>query len=528
VKSNMRALFAALLALMAAPALAAPPVATPSQLYGPLYRAVEMDRVFPDSKTFADEVPRQSPAEIDAAFAAQPPADNQALKRFVLAHFAPPASPPAASANDGSRVDLSRHIEDLWPDLTRTTADTPPGSSALPLPLPYVVPGGRFRELYYWDSYFTMLGLARSGRGDLVEDMLGDFGSLIERYGHIPNGTRTYYLSRSQPPVFALMINLSADRSRPTLARRNAWLIAEHRFWMAGEEAVKPGGAGQRVVRLSDGSLLNRYWDDTAAPRDESYREDVLLAAAHPERDAAGLFRNIRAAAESGWDFSSRWFGDGKSLASIRTTRLAPVDLNSLMYLMERSIAANCRTLADARCARAFERRADRRRKAILAHMWNGRFFADYDLDLHAPSRQLTAAAAFPLFARLASPAQATVDAAALERLVGPGGLATTLVRTGQQWDAPNGWAPLQWIAVEGLRAYGQTSRAEHIRTGWLATVRREYQASGRMLEKYDVLEQKPGGGGEYPTQDGFGWTNGVTLALMRTTPQPSARPSAR
>ena len=123
---------------------------------------------------------------------------------------------------------------------------------------------------------------------------------------------------------------------------------------------------------------------------------------------------------------------------------------------------------------------------------------------------------------------QPTVDAAALERLVGPGGLATTLVRTGQQWDAPNGWAPLQWIAVEGLRAYGQTSRAEHIRTGWLATVRREYQASGRMLEKYDVLEQKPGGGGEYPTQDGFGWTNGVTLALMRTTPQPSARPSAR
>ena len=515
----MRALLAALLALLTAPALAAPP----AQLYGPLYRAVEMDRIFPDSKTFADAIPRQAPAEIAAAYAARPPKDDAALKRFVADNFALPAAPPAASATP--RVDVAHHIEGLWPALTRTTTDASPGSSVLTLPRPYVVPGGRFREMYYWDSYFTMLGLARSGRDDLIEGMLDDFGSLIDRYGLIPNGARTYYLTRSQPPVFALMIGLSGDRSHATLARRNAWLIAEHRFWMAGEDAVRPGEAKRRVVRLPDGSLLNRYWDDSATPRDESFREDVLLADAHPERDPADLFRNIRAAAESGWDFSSRWLADGQSLGSVRTTRLAPVDLNSLMYLMERTIAANCRTLADAACAQAYARRADLRLRAIRRRMWNGRFFADYDLDRRAPSPQLTAAAAFPLFAKLATPAQAASDASALESLIGPGGLATTSVRSGQQWDAPNGWAPLQWVAVEGLRAYGRARLAGRISDGWLATVKREYRASGRMLEKYDVLEQRPGGGGEYPTQDGFGWTNGVTLAFM--TPRPSERPSA-
>jgi alpha,alpha-trehalase len=301
------------------------------------------------------------------------------------------------------------------------------------------------------------------------------------------------------------MVGLSADRSPATLRRRNGWLIAEHRFWMSGG----------RVVHLPDGALLNRYWDDRAAPRDEAYREDLLLAEANPDRDPTGLWRDVRAAAESGWDFSSRWLADGKTLGSIRTTRLAPVDLNSLVYLMEQTIAQNCRQLADPACEGRYNSKAAARRRAILSHMWNGRFFADYDLDTGGANNRLTAASAWPLFARLAGPAQAKTEAAALSNLVGPGGISTTPVRSGQQWDAPNGWAPLQWIAFEGLRNYGETALAERIRTGWLAAVTREYQASGRLVEKYDVLEQKPGGGGEYPTQDGFGWTNGVTLALM-------------
>ncbi len=117
-------------------------------------------------------------------------------------------------------------------------------SSALPLPEPYVVPGGRFRELYYWDSYFTMLGLAQSGRQDLVQDMISDFGWLIDRYGHIPNGTRTYYLGRSQPPFFFEMVALLQPQDPAAAwARYLPQLRREYAYWMAGAAALKASGA---------------------------------------------------------------------------------------------------------------------------------------------------------------------------------------------------------------------------------------------------------------------------------------------
>lgn len=359
-----------------------------------------------------------------------------------------------------------------------------------------------------------MLGLPLAGRQDLVEDQVRNFGSLIDRYGHIPNGTRTYYLSRSQPPVFYLIQAMSRDAK--TLATRTRQLRAEHAYWMAGADRLKPGEQHARAVRLADGTLLNRYWDDRADPRDESYREDAELAAATPSRDAGQLYRDLRAAAESGWDFSSRWLADGRTLATIRTTRLAPVDLNSLMLGMERTIADNCRTLRDTACTTDFAARATAREAAIRRLMWNPNgYFADYDLDTGRPADARTAAMAFPLFVGAASPDQATTTAQALAPFIGQGGLRTTLTASGQQWDDPNGWAPLQWIAIQGLRRYGHAAPADRIKAAWLASVQREYASSGKLLEKYDVRERRPGGGGEYPNQDGFGWTNGVTRALL-------------
>ncbi|RZM32741.1 MAG: trehalase, partial [Sphingomonas sp.] len=329
--------------------------------------------------------------------------------------------------------------------------------------------------------------------------------------------TRTYYLSRSQPPVFYLMSGLSRDAT--TLATRTRQLRAEHAFWMDGEATLKPGQQHRRVARLADGSLLNRYWDDRADPRDESYREDAALADHTTDRDRADLFRNLRAGAESGWDFSSRWFADGRTLATVRTTRFAAVDLNSLLLGLEQAIATNCRTLADTACATEFGQRAEARTQAIRRHLWNGRFFADHDLDTGRANTVLTAATMFPLFVGAATPDQGRATAAAFQPLVGEGGVMTTGTPSGQQWDEPNGWAPLQWIAITGLRRYQDTALATRIRTAWLAGVQREYAASGKLLEKYDVVERKPGGGGEYPNQDGFGWTNGVTRALLAETP---------
>src|SRR5690606_14397665 len=152
-------------------------------------------------------------------------------------------------------------------------------------------------------SYFTMLGLLESGRIDLVRSMVANFAAMIERYGHVPNGNRTYYLSRSQPPFFAAMVVLLADHDGPgVLATYLPALEREYAFWMDGAESLAPGTAHRRVVRLADGTLLNRYWDDCDTPRDESHIMDVATAAASP-RPAPEVYRNLRAGAESGWDF---------------------------------------------------------------------------------------------------------------------------------------------------------------------------------------------------------------------------------
>jgi alpha,alpha-trehalase len=500
-------------------AAATPGARTPADIYGPLFVAVQEARVFADGKAFADAVPKRAPEAILADYAAQHPATKQALRAFVLANFTVPGV-----ADDAPRG-MAAHIRELWPALTRPAIDPPAGSSQLALPERYVVPGGRFREIYYWDSYFTMLGLRVDGQQPLIEAMIDDFVSLIERYGHIPNGTRSYYLSRSQPPFFALMVDLSANADAKVAARRLAAMRAEHDYWMAGRRCVAAAGACEHVVAMPDGSLLNRYRDARDTPRDESFAEDraTARAAAHDlGRDPHIVQRDLRSAAESGWDFSSRWLADPMRLATIHTTDIVPIDLNSLMWAMERRIAARCAAVADRTCAADYTAQAARRRAAIDRYLWvpGEARYADWDRVTRAPTTVLSAAMLMPLFAGLAAPAQAKAVAATTRaQLLAPGGLRTTRLRTGQQWDAPNGWAPLQWMAVEGLARYGEDALARDIAKRWLATVQRTYRDTGKMLEKYDVEERKPGGGGEYPTQDGFGWTNGVTAALIARYP---------
>src|SRR5271155_1725384 len=189
------------------PPTAPPP--PPQVLFKDLFVAVQTAQIYSDGKAFPDAVPEATPKEILRQFHAARPASPAALKRFVEAHFAMP-SEIAAAPSPPDRVSIAAHIDALWKPLTRSSPAAPPYSSVLALPQPYVVPGGRFREMYYWDSYFTMLGLAESGRGDLVTDMVRDFAYLIDTYGHVPNGARTYYLSRSQPPFFFAMVGLTS------------------------------------------------------------------------------------------------------------------------------------------------------------------------------------------------------------------------------------------------------------------------------------------------------------------------------
>lgn len=498
------------LATLLCMAQAAPPPG-PQQIYGPLFEAVQRDKLFPDGKSFADAVPKGDPAAILETYRRERP-QGAALRHFVLRHFDVPGEEAAEARS------LLGHIKALWPQLTRPALDPPPGSSALALPAPYVVPGGRFREIYYWDSYFTMLGLKADGQQHLIDSMLTDFESLIDRYGFIPNGTRTYYLGRSQPPFLALMVDLA---SRPDDPRHLAAIRAEHDFWMRGAKGLAKGAAARRVVRMPDGALLNRYWDDRPGPRDESWAEDVATAR-QSNRPAADIYRHLRAGAESGWDFSSRWLDDPARLSTIRTTDMVPVDLNSLLWSLERSIARRCASAGDAACARRFDALATARGRAIDRWLWQpgeGRY-GDWDRQAGKATSVLSAATLFPLFVGLADRRQAAAVAHLTKaQLLGEGGLRTTRIASGQQWDSPNGWAPLQWVAVEGLARTGHEALARDIARRWIGTVDAAYRETGKMLEKYDVEARKPGGGGEYALQDGFGWTNGVTRALIERWP---------
>ena len=492
----------------------------PQALFGELFVAVQTAAIYPDGKTFVDAVPREAPEAIAARFRAERPDSLAALERFVAAHFALPRDAPPVAAPPKQRT-LREHIDALWSELTRTSTDAPRWSSLLPLPRPYVVPGGRFREIYYWDSYFTMLGLLESGRDDLVADMVHDFAHLIDRYGHVPNGTRSYYLSRSQPPFFFAMVGLLPGVAGAAYGRYLPQLKREYAFWMAGAEGLAAGTAHRRVVAMPDGAILNRYFDDSDTPRDESYREDTELARASG-RPPGEIFRDIRAAAESGWDFSSRWFADARTMATIVTTEIVPVDLNSLLFGLENAILEGCEHQGDQAGAAEFGRRAAARRAAIDRYLWDssaGVYF-DYRWTERTIIPRLSAAATYPLFFGCASEQQARGVATAVRgTLLKSGGLVTTPLTTGQQWDAPNGWAPLQWIAVSGFNRYGERQLAESIARHWLRNVGRVYRESGKLVEKYDVLTERGGGGGEYPLQDGFGWTNGVTARLLALYP---------
>ncbi|MEA3197250.1 MAG: alpha,alpha-trehalase [Gammaproteobacteria bacterium] len=505
------------------PRTSSAPADPPQVLFQDLFVAVQTAQIYSDGKAFPDAVPREAPNDILKEYHAERPESPAALKRFVEAHFTLPSEVTGAPSPP-DRVSIVAHIDGLWDPLTRTSAAAPPHSSLLAMPEPYVVPGGRFREMYYWDSYFTMLGLATSGRRDLVDGMVRDFAYLIDTYGHVPNGARTYYLSRSQPPFFFAMVGLiSPQDPGEAFAAYLPQLRHEYAFWMEGERGLRAGTSHRRVVALPDGSVLNRFWDDKDTPRDESYREDTELARTSG-RPPAQLFRDIRAAAESGWDFGSRWFADGRTRATMDTTEIVPADLNSLLFGLENAIRAGCAHRAEKACALEFERRAAARRNAVDRYLWDSSkgAYLDYRWTTKTRMPLVSAATLYPLFVSMASKDQAAAVAKiAAGELLKAGGIGTTTLETGQQWDSPNGWAPLQWIAISGLRDYGQTPLAATIACRWMANVNDVYRQSGKLVEKYDVVTTgRSGGGGEYPLQDGFGWTNGVMRKLMALYPE--------
>ncbi|MER0442717.1 alpha,alpha-trehalase TreF [Emticicia sp. W12TSBA100-4] len=501
---------------------------SPDEEYGELFKEVQLKAVFADSKTFPDCLPKIKAEEVMKKYEEQKKSKNFDLRKFILENFTMPSSGNNNYVSNPNNT-AEQHINELWSVLTRKPKDI--GGTLVPLLKPHIVPDGRFSEVNYWDSYFTMLGLQVSGRDSLMSNTVLNFAQLIQDFGHIPSGNRSYYFSRSQPPFFTSMVKLLSEMKghEDKLVQTLPQIQREYQYWMAvengGEDAQKQNEARKKgdkayrkTVFIGKDGMLNRYYDDKDTPRPEAYKEDILIAN-KSGRKVNQIYRDLRSGAESGWSFSSRWLRDGQNLATIHTTDILPVDLNAILYDMELTLAAIYKAKNEPEYAKSLEQLANKRKAIFDNYFWNevAGFYFDYDFVAGKQTDVYSLAAVYPLFFKIATPVQAEKVAKVLEtKFLQAGGLMTTLNQTNQQWDGANGFAPLQYLAIQGLRNYGFNDLANKIKQNWVYNNLKIYKATGKMVDKYNVSDLS---GGEYPRQDGFGWTNGVLLKLLSEKP---------
>jgi alpha,alpha-trehalase len=404
------------------------------------------------------------------------------------------------------------------------------------LPHAYVVPGGRFNEMYGWDSYFIQVGLLRDGDIDLARDMADNFTYEIREYGKILNANRTYYLTRSQPPFLTEMLLGVYKKTKDRKWLENAvpeietyyryWTAAPHltvetglsRYWDSGEGPAPEVVSGERDAQGRDHyERVKQYFRThkiTAYDVSEYYdaRRNVLTPL---------FYKGDRSMRESGFD-PSDLFGP----FNIDVIHYNPVGLNSLLYRMETQTAEILKILGRDRDAGVWQQRAGARAARINRLMWDSKdgLYYNYDFAENRVRRYPFLTTFYPLWAGIATPEQAARVAANLPRFERAGGLETSTFASGNQWDAPFGWAPLEMIAVDGLRRYGYHRDADRIAGKFLSMVREQYQKHGIIVEKYDVVRRaiqvsKEIKFGYSSNEAGFGWTNAVYTHLLDELP---------
>jgi len=479
-----------------------------------LFDEVQRQKIFEDQKMMTDAIPRYLVQEIMSKYEEEKTKETFNLKEFVLHYFDFPTTNQSYQKNDN--LSIEDHIEKLWDHLTKTSKEDI--GTLLQLPEAYIVPGGRFNEFFYWDSFFIMLGLKESGRVEMMRNIVDNCAYLIHKFGFIPNASRTYFLSRSQPPYFSLMLQLLADTidDKTLLVELFPTLEKEYNFWMKGEQEIVNNQAINRVVKLEDGTILNRYYDAKNQPRPESYWIDVMD---NEKSDKNDFYRNIRAACESGWDFSSRWFADSSKIETIEKLNILPVDLNCLLWNTE-NLLSEIIQIIDSKSPKIkyYQERANSRKAAIQNYFWNDDtgIYVDYNFSKKSQTSSEHVGMLYPLLFKLAENSQADKVRNFIENnILHKGGLVTTTKESKQQWDFPNAWAPFQWLGYQAFEEYNYKKTSLQIAENWCALVEKTYNETGKLMEKYNAVDLNVlAGGGEYPNQDGFGWTNGVYLFL--------------
>lgn len=439
----------------------------------------------------------------------------------------------------------------------------PPG--LLYLENPYVVPGGRFNEMHGWDSYFIILGLLRDGRLDLAQGMVDNFLFEVEHYGAVLNANRSYYLTRSQPPFLTSMILAvyeaqggAHQQDRTWLTRAYELAVKDHDFWVAAPHLAGSTGLS-RYYDFGDGPAPESQQDETSHYRDvvgyflvhpqfgqdaqdivepgnvspaaagKIYSVNVCnspQSSANKDCTAAGgislsseFYKGDRSMRESGFDITFRFGPYGA-----RTHHFAPVCLNSLLYKTEKDLERMSEILGRKDESAQWKQRAEERKANVQKYLWDpqrGLFF-DYDFEKQKRSSYEYATAFYPLWAGLATQQQANALVKNLGTFERAGGLVMSPYATGAQWDFPNAWAPIQFLAIAGLRQYGFQQDADRLTYEFLSMVAENFRHDGTIREKYNALTRSSeihvtAG---YPMNVvGFGWTNGVFLELLSTLP---------
>ncbi len=431
---------------------------------------------------------------------------------------------------------------------------------------PYVVPGGRFNEMYGWDSYFIIRGLLRDNRLELARGMVENFFFEIEHYGTFLNANRTYYLSRAQPPFLSSMIMSVYDAEKAASREDSAWLEKAYGY------ATKDYDMWMREPHLAGSTGLSRYYDFDLGPTPESvkdesgyYRKVATFFLMHPEFDhgyvaaadehqssqtvygrqysvqvcesattmakadcepahtirlSADYYEGDRAMRESGFDVSFRF-----EPYSAATHHFAPVCLNSLLYKTEMDLARMSEILGHKEEAAKWKRRAEARKSLMMKYFWDaerGMFF-DYDFEKNERSNYVYITTFYPLWVGLATPEQALAVVHNLKLIERPGGIAMSPLETGAQWDYPYAWAPMQLIADDGMWRYGFAEDATRASYEFISAVAENFRRDGTIREKYNAVtrsDETHVTAGYQANVIGFGWTNGVFLVLLHELPQ--------
>ncbi|CAG9831766.1 unnamed protein product [Diabrotica balteata] len=523
---------------------------SPIYCQGDLLHIVQTAKIFNDSKTFVDmamihpvNVTLQNFHNLMAENDERP--SREKIKEFVYQNFKAIGELEEWYPRDFKKEPkiikeiqdpvvrkFAQHIINIWPTLTRKVSyhvfDHPETHSLIPVQYPFIIPGGRFKEYYYWDSYWILKGLLLSEMMETSKGLIQNLLSMVERYGFIPNGGRVYYLNRSQPPLLSLMVDDYVKFSKDfEFIRHNvATLDRELQFWL-----------DNRLVEIEkDGKeyQLAHYNSLSDTPRPESYLEDIeTCAVLKTEEQRYECYTDLKSGAESGWDFSSRWVYDhldrpAGNLTFISTRRNIPVDLNAFLYKAFKVMYKFYLILQNTEQAKFYQNLMEKWRESITQILWHeedGTWY-DYDQKLKKPRRHYYASNLTPLWAgAFYENLKQELGAKSVKYLrkhgidVYRGGIPMSLLPTGQQWDFPNAWSPYQNLIIIGLDKSEDPEAiemAQYLAHNWVNSNIKAFHENKVMFEKYSAESSGHfGGGGEYHIQAGFGWSNGCVLELI-------------